>query len=388
MTTAASTFPNTARGAAEEYVNRQSTSSAGLLAPALVGSIMCGPAPGPDLTILPQRASAHVDSKWSATLDIKQSVFQYPKRPLLAKGVARVERNFIQMINGDNRRLSLANVTAAGSDLPNRCVLHGVEGVGKTSFACSAPRPIFLMTRGETGLDTLINAGQVPPIPHFPELTTWQDLLGAVEALIAEPHEFRTLVIDTLNGAERLCHEKVCQRDFGGNWGRDGFTAFMTGFEVALADWRVLLDALDQLREKRRMSILALAHTRISTFRNPEGADYDRFTVDLHHKTWSLTHKWSDLVIFANFVAHIDTKKQDTKGKAKGGSRRVLFTTRTAAFDAKNRHGLPDQIDCGHSAAEAWAHFAAALQAGKQQLQTGSAEGQQAITSTPITRGE
>jgi hypothetical protein len=279
------------------------------------------------------------------------------------------------------QRFSLGDIKAVGAGLPNRAILHGVEGIGKTSFGCCAPKPVFLMTRNETGLLTLIDSGQVPETSHFPEVGTWDQLLGAVETLINEPHDFRTLVIDTLNGCERLCHEHVCRRDFGGNWGRDGFTSFMTGYEVALADWRNLLDALDRLRSTRRMSVLTLAHSKITTFRNPEGSDYDRYTVDIHHKSWSLTHKWADLVIFANFVAHVDSKKNDGRGKAKGGSRRVLYTTRTAAFDAKNRHGLPEQIDAGHSATEAWAYFAAALQAGKQQNQL-PAEGQQADSST------
>jgi hypothetical protein len=265
------------------------------------------------------------------------------------------------------KQLSLADVAVTGGGLPNRCVFHGVEGVGKTSFACCAPKPIVLMTRGETGLETLIDSGQVPGTPHFPELKTWEDLLAAVEVLTRQPHDYRTLVIDALNGAERICHEHVCRRDFDGRWGRDGFTAYMTGYEVAVADWRQLLEALDRLRAARRMSILALAHAKITTFKNPEGGDYDRYTVDLHAKTWSVTHKWADMVLFGNFVAHVDAKKNDARGKARGGSRRVIYTTRTAAYDAKNRHGLPEQIDAGASAAEAWANFAAALQAAKPQ---------------------
>jgi hypothetical protein len=276
-------------------------------------------------------------------------------------------------------RASLADVRTSGAGLPNRCIFHGVEGVGKTSFGACAPRPIFLMTKGETGLVTLIDSGQVPETPHFPEVTAWGDLLAAIEALTIEPHDYRTLVIDTLNGAERMCHEDVCERAFGGSWGRDGFTSYMTGYEVALADWRRLLDALDRLRATRRMSILALGHSKITPFKNPEGSDYDRYTVDLHHKTWSLTHKWADLVLFANFVSYVDARKGDAKGKAKGGSRRVIYTTRTAAYDAKNRHGLPDFIDAGNSAAEGWANFAVALQAAKQPKQEGQpADGQPA----------
>jgi hypothetical protein len=280
-------------------------------------------------------------------------------------------------------RFSLENITMGGSGLPNRCIVHGLEGAGKTSFGCCAPKPAYLMTRGETGLLTLIDSRRVPETAHFPEIMTWEQLLAAIETLTSERHEYRTLVLDTLNGAERLCHEHVCARDFDGRWGKDGFTSYMTGYDVSLAEWRKLLDALDQLRAKRRMSILALAHTKISPFKNPEGPDYDRYTVDVHHKTWGLTHKWADLVLFVNFVAHVEAKRNDTSGKAKGGSRRVIYTTRTAAYDAKNRHGLPEQIDAGNSPAEAWNNFVAALQAGKQQQPTAPADGQQEQLSEP-----
>jgi hypothetical protein len=287
-------------------------------------------------------------------------------------------------VSYQGKKLSLADIVVAGCGLPNRCILHGVEGVGKTSFAARAPKPIFLMTRGETGLLTLIDAGQVPQTPHFPELVAWEDLLGAIDLLTKQDHDYRTLVIDALNGAERACHEHVCRRDFDGKWGRDGFSAFMTGYDVAVADWRQLLDALDRLRAARRMSILTLGHSKISTFKNPEGCDYDRYSVDLHAKTWSATHKWADMVLFSNFVAHIDSRKGDGKAKAKGGSRRVIYTSRTAAYDAKNRHGLPDHIDAGSSAAEAWANFAAALQASRPQ-QTQPADVRQADVSTSIS---
>jgi hypothetical protein len=213
------------------------------------------------------------------------------------------ERRLMDEVPRPTHRIALADVTKAGGGLPNRAIFHGVEGVGKTSFGACTPKPVFLMTRGETGLVTLIDAGQVAETAHFPEAASWPDLLDAVNALTAEAHDYRTLVIDALNGAERLCHEHVCSRDFGGNWGRDGFTSYMTGYDVALADWRAFLEALDRLRSERRMSVLALAHTRVTTFKNPEGADYDRYAVDVHHETWSLTHKWADLVLFAILAA-------------------------------------------------------------------------------------
>jgi hypothetical protein len=260
-----------------------------------------------------------------------------------------------------------AEVTTKGAGLPSRLVVHGVEGVGKTSLAAHSPKPIFLMARGETGLETLIDAGRVGETPHFPEIKSWSDCMSAIEWLTDSEHEHKTLVFDTLNGLERLCHEHVCDRDYKGDWGKQGFTSYMQGYEVAIADWQLMLSALDRLREKRRMAIIALCHTKVETFKNPEGADYDRYQPAIHRKTWEITHRWADHVLFANYYSIVEQVSKDGKrGKAAGGQQRVLYTTRHAAWDAKNRAGLPEEIEMGESGKDAWNNLVAALRAGKE----------------------
>lgn len=245
--------------------------------------------------------------------------------------------------------------------MPNRYILHGVEKIGKTSFAAYAPSPVFVEPRGETGLQTLIDAGRLPEIPHFPVAQTWGEFLASIQVLIDDEHKHRTLVIDTGNGAERLCHEEVCRRDFGGDFGERGFTGYMRGYEIALADWRQMLSMLDTLREVRKMSILCLCHTRVKTFKNPEGADYDRWTPDMHDKTWGLTHKWADAILFLNYETFVDEANPKKKGKASSSQARIMYTERHAAYDAGNRFGLPPEIIMGESGQEAWSNFRAAL---------------------------
>jgi hypothetical protein len=266
-------------------------------------------------------------------------------------------------------RPNLADVVTTAPGRPSVGAVYGPEGAGKTSLGCFAPGPVFLLTPGETGLLTLLAGGRVPPTAHFPELTTLDDFLAAVGALLEGDHSYRTVVVDTLNGLERLVHEHVCQRDYGGRWGRDGFTAYNAGYDVALADWRTVLDALERLRRERQMGVLVLGHSKVAPFKNPEGPDYDRFTPDVHPKTWGLTHKWADYVLFLNFEAYVDAAKSP-RPKGVGGTRRVLHTERAAAFDAKNRHGLPPRIDGGAGAAEAWANLAAAMRACRARPQT------------------
>jgi hypothetical protein len=257
-------------------------------------------------------------------------------------------------------------ISSKGSGKPSRTILHGIEGVGKTSFAANSTKPIFLML--ETGLESLIDAGRLSDIPHFPEITSWTDLLSVIEHLTVSEHDHKTVVIDTLNGAERKCHEHVCHRDFNDDWGSRGFANYHNGFDVSVTEWLQLLAALDKLRDVKRMGVIALCHTDVKTYKNPLGPDYDRFRPALHDKTWNATNRWADHVLFANFHVEVATDNAKAKkGKGLGGNDRVMYTTRTAAWDAKNRAGLTDEIDMGSSGKEAWENFIQAVKNGRTQ---------------------
>lgn len=279
------------------------------------------------------------------------------------------------------KRPTIADITSAGSNLPRRYILHAPEKFGKTSFAAQTPKPIFVQSRGETGLDPLIDSGQIGPTAHFPESGDWLEFLGCIEALLTEDHDMKTLVIDTINGAERLCHEFICAREFGGDWGDKGFASYQKGPEVSLPEWRTLLTMLDRLRVERRMTIFGLCHTKVANYKNPSGPDYDRFQPDMDKRTWALTAKWSDVILFGNFEDSVTAIKEnkktgEQKGKGVGGRDRLIYTQKTAAYDAGNRLGLPEEIDMGDSAVEAWANFMAAVKSGriKQQEEANNAQ--------------
>jgi AAA domain-containing protein len=150
---------------------------------------------------------------------------------------------------------------------------------------------------------------------------------------------------------------------YHGDWGEKGFLGFQRGYDTALHDWRQLLDLLDKLRDRKGMGTFALCHTKIASQANPLDADFDRFVPNMHRKTWDLTHGWSDMCLFGRFHVEVDTEQSKTKGKGKAKSKgeRVLHTTYSPAWDAKHRHGLPDEIEMGADAEESWENFTAAL---------------------------
>ncbi|MEZ6008797.1 MAG: ATP-binding protein [Planctomycetota bacterium] len=86
----------------------------------------------------------------------------------------------------------------------DRVLLVGTEGVGKSTFAADAPSPIFLAA--EDGIRHL-------DVASFPEPTSFADVMDAIRTLQTEPHEFQTLVIDTIDWVEPLVFEAVCQQN-------------------------------------------------------------------------------------------------------------------------------------------------------------------------------
>ncbi|WP_163869630.1 ATP-binding protein [Myxococcus eversor] len=241
--------------------------------------------------------------------------------------------------------MTLGAVVRGKRETPSRIVLYGVEGIGKSTFGANAPAPIFL--EAEDGTNHI-------DVARFPSPKTWQEILDAVRVLTTDSHEYRTLVVDTLDWAEPLLWAHICQRDGVTDIEAYGYGK---GYTAALDEWRVFLAALDRLRRAKGMNIILLAHSQIRPFKNPEGEDFDRYEMKLHAKAAGLIKEWSEHVLFSNYetFAAKDSKTKRVRGVSTGA--RLVYTTRTAAYDAKNRGNLPESMPLS------WEDFAAALEA-------------------------
>ena len=226
----------------------------------------------------------------------------------------------------------LNNIKKGPTMKPLRIMIVGVEGVGKSTAGAAMPNPVFIC--GEDGL-----VG-----PQFAETasftpTSWAEVLQFCDELQASPdHGYKTLVIDTLDWIEPLLYAHVVQaakkpdikniEDFG----------YGKGYAIAQQEARNLLSRLERLNGAG-MAVCILAHCAVKAFHNPAGEDYDRYEPKVNAKIAGLFREWCDCVLFAQFEQFI--KQDGMKAKAVGGQNRIVNTVHSAAWDAKNRYGLP-----------------------------------------------
>jgi hypothetical protein len=244
-------------------------------------------------------------------------------------------------------RMTLAAVHRGTREAPDRILLVGVEGIGKSTFGANAPNPIFLAA--EDGIRHLDTAS-------FPEPKTYLDVLDAIQTLATSEHPYRTLVVDTLDWLEPLIAAHVCERN---GWADPEVPGYGKGWVAVTAEWRNLLLALDRLRIAKGMEIILLAHATLRNVTNPSGPDYSRYEGKLNKGALALVKEWTDTNLFAIHEEFVQKGKGELKAKVSSSGRRIMHTERGAGWDAKNRHNLPPVL------ALDYAEYAAARAAGR-----------------------
>jgi hypothetical protein len=228
------------------------------------------------------------------------------------------------------------NITKGIRKGATRTVIYGPEGVGKSTLAAQWPNPVFIDT--EDGTQQL-DVSRVTALD-------WRAVEAAMKELISDTQGFSTVIIDSADWLEKAICEHMLKtsgkksvEDFG--YGK-GYTILAENVNRFLAD-------VDKLISKG-VHVVLVCHSKISKISPPDQTDgYDKYELKLTKHTAPLIKEWADMILFANFQVNL-VEGNDGKVKAQGSKERVLYTQHAAAWDAKNRFGLPEVIPMDFSA--------------------------------------
>ncbi|MGB4589001.1 MAG: ATP-binding protein [Clostridiaceae bacterium] len=216
-----------------------------------------------------------------------------------------------------------------------KIVLYAVEGIGKSTFASQAPGVLFIDTEDSTAhMD----------VARFDRPSSWTMLQQQVAYVKSHPGICQTLAVDTADWAEKLAIQHIVSgakktgiEDFG----------YGKGYTYLEEEFGKFLNSLQNLIEIG-INIIVVAHAEIKKVEQPEEVGgYDHWQMKLEKKTMPLLKEWADILLFANYktmVINVDNQGA-TKGKnIAQGNKRIMYTTRSPWWDAKNRHDLPDEL--------------------------------------------
>jgi hypothetical protein len=104
-----------------------------------------------------------------------------------------------------------------------------------------------------------------------------------------------------------------------------------------------VLTVADKLIAKG-VHVVLVAHSIVKRTSPPDENDgYDRYELKLTKNTGPLVKEWADAILFFNFKTKL-VEGADGRTKGVGGKERVMYAQRAAAYDAKNRFGLPESM--------------------------------------------
>ena len=232
---------------------------------------------------------------------------------------------------------------------PPKTTIEGEAGVGKSFFACSAPKPFVINT--DDGIDEILLripdimvADAVPVGDNEGNAKLYDSIIDTLTELAKEKHDRKSIIIDSLDRLEILAQAKVCvehsikaPEDLG----------YGKAYVYARGKIQRVLAGLNYLRDEKGMEPICVCHTQIRTINKPTLEPYDVFTLKLHKSASADIMEWSDAVLFLTFKMII--QKKDTgfgrkDSRAINTGERIILTSGSQGVDCKNRFGLPSEI--------------------------------------------
>ena len=225
----------------------------------------------------------------------------------------------------------MLNLTKGKVHRPVKAVVYGPEGIGKSTLAAQAPDAVFFdLEAGSHQLD----------VRRLEGIMNRDDLVEALKEIAETPGICKTVIVDTADAVEALCVKSICEKYH--QTGLESF-GYGKGYTYLQEEFSEILKSLDKLISVG-INVIVIGHAKMRKFELPnESGSYDRWEFKLTKQVAPILKEWADMVLFVNYKTLVVADENGTK-KAHGGSR-VVYTSHHPCWDAKNRFGMPEEMD-------------------------------------------
>lgn len=207
-------------------------------------------------------------------------------------------------------------------------LVYGPSKIGKSSMCSNAPHALFLAT--EPGLNAL-EVFQV-------NITNWEEMLQACQEIAEGKHEFKTIVLDTVDNAYRMCSEHVCKKF---KVEHESDLGFGKGYALINNEFQRVLNKLAFLP----YGLILISHSHDKDIETRTGT-HTRIVPTLPEKVRKIVTGLVDMILFCDL-------EMKTGEDGKPVWTRVMRTKPSPNYDAGDRTGkLPEVLPLEFSAFE------------------------------------
>jgi|GEM_PF-6950365 len=219
-------------------------------------------------------------------------------------------------------------LTTGKKPQPYKVLLYGVPGIGKTTLATLAPKPVI--GDCERGSNR-INCARY-------EVNNFDELMQSVQAAINEP-ECHTFCPDSVTAINKMIELKVCEI-FGCSSIGEKKDIFGADYMKVRSLWTDFLFGLDQLTLSGK-NVILIGHQEVRRMKDPIHDEYDKMVINVDKKVLEPLVAAMDGVFYYCY----EKLKDDKKGKLNATGRRMLITKSLGDhFEAKSRFECDKEI--------------------------------------------
>lgn len=199
-------------------------------------------------------------------------------------------------------------------------LIYGAQGIGKTTLCSKTPDALFLLT--EPGTKCLSVYG----LP----ITSWAEMLEALALVAKGGHQFKTIVVDTVDNAYKFCSDHVC----AANGVKDpADLAYGKGFNLVNTEFHRVLTKLASLP----YGLMLTSHAVAREVESATGK-YTKTTPTLPEGARKILLGFVDVILYADVEGEVGADGKTT-------FKRIMRSSPSKFYEAKDRTDrLPDKL--------------------------------------------